>query len=117
MVKNVPKFQQLVSTLNYRKNRSIEKSPRDVKNSDFLSILYNKSFKKYTKPNFKIGIIFRISKNDIPFRKVNNPQFTDEVFEISAISTKKPPRYIINHLKKEKMLEKFYENELEKCSD
>ena len=117
MVKNVPKFQQLVSTLNYRRNRSIGKSPRDVKKSDFLSILYNKSFKKYTKPNFKIGITFRISKNDIPFRKVYKPQFTDEVFEISLISTKKPPRYIINHLEKEEILEKFYENELGKCSD
>ena len=44
--KLVPKLQQFVSTLNCRKNRSIGKSPRDVKNSDFLSILYNKSFKK-----------------------------------------------------------------------
>ena len=44
--KFVPKLQQFVSTLNCRKNRSIEKSPRDVKNSDLLSILYNKSVKK-----------------------------------------------------------------------
>ena len=43
----VPKLQQLVSTLNYRKNRSIGKSPRDVKKSDFLSIFYNKSFMKH----------------------------------------------------------------------
>ena len=48
--KFVPKLQQFVSTLNCRKNRSIGKSPRDVKNSDFLSILYNKSFKKYSVP-------------------------------------------------------------------
>ena len=53
--KFVPKLQQFVSTLNSLKNRSIGKSPRDVKNSDFLSILYNKSFKKYTKPKFKNG--------------------------------------------------------------
>ena len=44
--KFVPKLQQFVSTLNCRKNRSIGKSPRDVKNSDLLSILYNKSVKK-----------------------------------------------------------------------
>ena len=81
--------QQFVSTLNFRKNRSIGKSPRDVKNSDFLSILYNKSFKKYTKPKFKIGDRVRISKNYITFRKGYKPQFTDELFEISAISTKK----------------------------
>ena len=32
--KFVPKLQQFASTLNCRKNRSIGKSPRDVKNSD-----------------------------------------------------------------------------------
>ena len=51
--KFVPNLQQFVSTLNCRKNLSIGKSPRDVKNSDFLSVLYNKLFKKYTKPKFK----------------------------------------------------------------
>ena len=32
----------------------------------------------------------RISKKDIPFRKGYKPQHTDEIFEFSAISTKKP---------------------------
>ena len=110
-------MQQFVSTLSCPKNRSIGKSPRDGKNSDFLSILYNKSFKKYTKPKFKIGDRVRISKNDIPFRKGYKPQFTDEIFEISTISTKKPPTYIIKDLEKEKILGKIYEKELRKCSD
>ena len=87
--KFVPKLQQFVSTLNCRKNRSIGKSPRDVKNSYFLSILYNKSFKKFTKPKFKIGDRVRISKNEIPFRKGYKPQFTDEFCEISANATRK----------------------------
>ena len=86
--KFVPKLQQFVSTLNCRKNRSIGKSLKNVKNSEFLSILYNKSFKKYTKPKFKFDGRVRISKNDIRFRKGYKPQFTDEVFEISALSTK-----------------------------
>ena len=116
--KFVPKLQQFVSTLNCRKNRSIGKSPRDVKNNDFLSILYYKLFKKYTKPKFKIGDRVRISKkNYIPFRKGYKPQFTDEIFEILALSTKKPPTYIIKDLDKEEILGKFYEKELRKCSD
>ena len=102
--KFVPKLQQFVSTLNCRKNRSIGKSPRVVKNSNFLSIFYNKSFKKQFKPKFKIGERARISKNDIPFRKGYKPQFTDEIFEISAKSTKKPPTYIIKDLAKEGIL-------------
>ena len=54
----------------------------------------------------------RISKNDIPFRKGYKPQFTDKIFEISAVSAKKPPTYIIKDLDKEEILGK----ELRKCS-
>ena len=72
--KIVHKLQKFVSMLNCRKNRSNEKSPRDVKNSDFLSILYNKPFKKYTNSKFQIGDRVRISKKDIPFQKGYKPQ-------------------------------------------
>ena len=43
---------------------------------------------KCTKVKLEIGDRVRISKNDIPFRKGHKPQFTDDIFEISAISTK-----------------------------
>ena len=99
------------------RNRSIRKSPRDVKNTDFLSILYNKPLTTYKKLKFKVRDRVRISKTDISFRKGYKPQFTDEIFEISAISTKKPPTYITKDLDKEEILEKFYEKELRKCSD
>ena len=69
--KFIHKLQQFVSTMNCHVNRSIRKSPRDVKNTDFLSFLYNISIKKYHKLKFKIGDRVRISKND--FKK---PQFT-----------------------------------------
>ena len=107
--KIVHKLQQFVFTLNSRKNRSIGNSPRDVKNIDFLSILYNKSFKKYTNSKLQIGDRVIISKNDIPFQKGYKPQFTDGIFEVSAISTAKPPTYIIKDLEKEENLGKFYE--------
>ena len=105
--KFVLKLQQFVSTLNCRKNRSIGKSPRAVKNSDFLSILYKKSFKKYTKPKFKIGDRVRISKNYLPFRKGYKPQLKAKIFEISVKSTKKNPTYIIKDLEKKKFRENF----------
>ena len=115
--KFIYKLPQFVSTMNCRINRSIGKSPRDVKNTDFLSILYNKPLTRYKKLKFKVGDRVRISKNDIPFRKGYKPQLTDEIFEISAVSTKKPPTYIIKDLDKEEILGKFYEKELRKCSD
>ena len=107
----LPKF---VSTMNCRINISIGKSPRDVKNTDFLSILYNKPLIRLKKLKFKIGDIVRISRKDIPFQKVNKPQFTDEIFKISTISTKKPPLYIIKDLDNEEILGKIYEKELRK---
>ena len=109
----IHKLPQFVSTMNCRVNGSIGQSPRDVKNTDFLSILYNKSLTRYKKLKFKV----RISKNDNPFRKGYKPQFTDEFFEVSAISTKKPPTHIIKDLDKEEILGKFNEKELRKCSD
>ena len=36
----------------------------------------------------------RISKNDNSFQKGCKPYFADEIFEISAISTKKLPAYV-----------------------
>ena len=88
-----------------------------MKNIGFISILYNIQFMKYTKPKFKFGYGVRISKNDIRFRKGYKPQLTDEIFKILEKSTIKPPTYIIKDLEKEEIMGKFYEKELEKCSD
>ena len=105
--KFINKLPQFLSTMNCRINRSIGKSPRDVKNTDFLSILNNKPLTRYKKLKFKVGDRVRILKNDIQFRKGYKPQFTDEIFEISAVSTKKPPTYIIKDLDKEEILGKM----------
>ena len=69
--------------------------PNTVKNCDFMSILYSKLLREFKKPIFKIGDRVRISKYDLPFRKVYKPQFTREVFEVAAIATRKPPTYTI----------------------
>ena len=60
---------QLIAMLNSRNNRSIDMKPSQVKNSDFMSILYSKLLREYKKPKFGIGDRVRISKNDLPFRK------------------------------------------------
>ena len=95
--KFINKLPQFVSIMNCRINRSIGKSPRDIKNTDFLSILYNKPLTSYKKLKFKVGDRVRFSKNDIPFRKGYKPQFTDEILSLqkslhhtsSKISTKR----------------------------
>ena len=108
-VSNIHKLPHFVSTMKCGVNKSIGKSLRDVKNTDFLSILCNKPLTRYQKRKIKIGDRVRISKNDIPFRKGYKPQFTHEVLKIKAISTKKSPTYIIKDLDKEEILNFFFE--------
>ena len=91
----IHKLTQFVTTLNSRGNCSIDLIPKNVKNSEFLSILYSKPLREFKKPKFKVGDRVRISKYDLPFRKGYKPQFTKEVFKIVAISSKKPPTYTI----------------------
>ena len=88
------KLPQFIATMNSRNNLSIDMKPNHVKNSDFLSMLC-KPLREYKKPKFGIGDGVRISKYDLPFRKGYKPQFTQEIFEIVAIATKKPPTYTI----------------------
>ena len=51
-------------------------------------------------------------KYDLPFRKGYKPQLTREVFEIVAITTKKPPTYTIKDEQDEVIQGKFYQKEL-----
>ena len=47
--KLIQKLPQFVSKVNCRVSRANRESPRDVKNTDFLSILYNKPLTRYMK--------------------------------------------------------------------
>ena len=79
------KFSHFVTTLKSRKNCSIDLTAKNIKDSDFLSILYSKLLWDFMKPKFKIGDRMRISKYDVNFRKGYKPQYKKEVFEIVAI--------------------------------
>lgn len=112
--KYVHKLQDFVNTMNSRINRGTGMKPKSVKNSDVMKILYNKGMRKPTNVLFRVGDNVRISKTDIPFRKGYKPQFTDEIFEIQKISTRNPPTYKLIDMASEKILGKFYQNELKK---
>ena len=109
--KYIHKLTQFITTLNSR-NCSIDLLPKNVRNSGFLSILYSKPLREFRKPQFKIGNRVRISKYDLPFRKGNKPQFTQEVFEKVAISSRKPPTYTIKDEQDEIIRGKFFQKEL-----
>ena len=60
-----------------------------------MSVLYSKPLREYKKLKHGIGDKVFISKYDLRFRKGFTPQFTQEIFEIDAITTQKPPTYAI----------------------
>ena len=106
------KLTQFVTTLNSSRNYSIDLIPENVKNSEFLFILYSKPPREFRKPQFKIGDKIRISKCKLPFRKGYKPQFTQEVFEIVATSARKHPTYTIKDEQDEIIRAKFYRKDL-----
>ena len=54
--KHIHKLLQFIATMNSRNNRSIDMKPNHVKNSDFMSKLYNKPLREYKKPKFGFGV-------------------------------------------------------------
>ena len=87
-IHNLPQF---IATMISRNNSSIGMKPNHVKNSDYMSILYSKALREYKKPKYGIGDRVRFSEHDLPFKKGYKSEFTQKIFEIVAISTKKPP--------------------------
>ena len=114
--KYIHKLSQFITTLNSRRNKSIDMRPNTVKNCVFMSNLYSKPLREFKKPTFKIGDRVRISNYDLPFRKGYKPQFTREVSEIVAIATRRPPAYTIKDEQGEIIQGKFYQKELIKIS-
>ena len=110
--KYIHKLTQFVTTINSRRSCSIDMIPKNVKNSDFLSILYSKPLREFRKFKFNVGDRVRISKYDLLFRKGYKPQFTKEGFENVAISSKKPPTYTIKHEQDEIIRGRFYQKGL-----
>ena len=109
--KYIYKVTQLVTTLNSIRNCSIDLIPKNVQNSDFLFILYSKPLREFRKPQSKIGDRFRISKYDLACKKGYWPPLTQEVFEIVAISSRKPLKYTKKDEQDEIIRGKFYQKE------
>ena len=80
---------QFVKILNARKTRTINMIPNKVKNFDFMSILYCQHIRDLTPAKFTIGDKVRNSKTDLPFRKGCKPQFTEQIFEVVALASRK----------------------------
>ena len=110
------KLTQFATTQNFRRICSIDLRPKKGENSDLLSTLYSKPLREFRKPKFKIGDIVRNSKYDLPFRNGYKPRFTQEIFKIVAISSRKPPAHTKKDERNEVIHGEFNQNELIKVN-
>ena len=106
------KLSQFVKILNSTTTRTTNRVPNKVKISDFMSILYGQPIRELTPLKFSISDKVCISKIDIPFRKCYEPRFTEEVFEIVAHASRKPPKYTVKDNQNLLIRGKFYEKEM-----
>ena len=109
--KHIHELSQFSKTLNPKKCGPIDFMPKKIKNSDFFSFLYSKPLREFRRLNIKVWDRVRISKYDLPFRKVYKPKITQEVFEIVAITSGKPPTYNLKDEKDEIIYGNFYQKE------
>ena len=108
-------YKVFVQTIISRVNRVTKLAPNKVTRKNVLalvSLMSNSSSKLVQKPKFYVGDYVRIAKVDLSFRKGYKQIFTDEVFEIVAISTVNPPTYSLTDAEKEEISGQFYEKEL-----
>ena len=118
--KYVDKLELFLHTMNNRINTSTGLRPVDVKNHDYVYVQHNSTHRQripqWKKPKFKKGDNVRLAYESSPFRKGYKAQFTDQIYEIYSIATKKPiVTYKVKDLNSNKVLKgRYYEQELQK---
>ena len=109
----IDKLNDIVNEYNNTYHRTIKMKPVDVKDNIYIN------FKKEVNqkdPKFKVGDNVRISKYKNIFAKGYTPNWSEEVFVIKKVKNTVPWTYVINDLNSEKVIETFYEEELQKTN-
>ena len=109
---------KLLSAYNHSYHRSIKTIPASVNihNADHVwRMLYGADVRP-TRTNFKfnVGDTVRISMATRPFRKGYLPNWTTELFTVSAKIARHPPVYMIKDYDGEELDGTFYEQELQR---
>ena len=109
----IDKLNDIVNEYNNTYHRTSKMKPVDVKDNIYIN------FKKevnHKDPKFKVGDNVRISKYKNIFAKGYTPNWSEEVFVIKKVKNTVPWTYVINDLNSEKVIETFYEKELQKTN-
>ena len=103
----------IVNRYNNTVHRTIKIKLIDVTNDSCAE--YNEDFNKKS-PKFKVNDHVRISNYKNIFAKGYVPNWSEEVFIVNEIKNTVPWTYTINDLNGEKVIERFYEKELQKTN-
>jgi hypothetical protein len=108
----------IINGINNTINRTNGVAPNSVTDENSMALL-RKVYKQPVEnqnPKFQVGDIVRIDKEKGVFGKYYLPNFTEELFRISAVKTTNPPHYKIVDLEGEEIKGVFYEEELSKTN-
>lgn len=110
---------QLINNYNNTKHsttrlKPVEASKKSNENRVYLNLYPDTPTGSKKTPKFQIGDKVRISKKKGTFEKGYTPNWTEEVFTISAIQKTDPTTYKIKDLNEEPIEGSFYEPELQK---
>ena len=114
--KYIHKLPQFITTLNSRRNSSIDMRPNTVMNCDFMSTLYSKPLREFKKPTLKIGLKNANRKIWLAFSQRLQTAVYARSFWNCSNSNKKPPKYTIKDEQGEVIQGKFYQKELIKVN-
>ena len=112
---------EVVDFYNNRRHRTIKMTPKAASRKSvekkLLSTVYNYN-RVRVKTKFKVGDFVRVSKAKYIFSRGFHPQFTPEVFEVTAVNNKHPPTYKIKAAYTgEEIVGTFYEPEMTRVKD
>ncbi len=108
-------LEKLVSNYNNAKHSSIGMKPSDVNKKDKWQVwlrLYGSNLSDYPNPKLRMGDTVRLSKYKNIFGRGFEPNFSEEIFEVSKVYQGDPMTYEIQDHTGEKILGRFYKNEL-----
>ena len=103
----------IIDEYNNTYHKTIKMKPVDVGDDSFAKFNEKSNEKD---PKFKVGDHVRISKFKNVFAKGYTPNWSDEIFVVKKIKKTMPWKCIINDLNGEKIVESFYEKELQKTN-
>lgn len=119
----VDNFDELLHTYNVRYHRSIKMSPTQAERSESHVQLFRLVRKKLMglkkeKAQFAVGDLVRIKKLKNLFTRTYDNQFTEEIFTVKSVNTKRPvPTYDLKDLANEEITGKFYAWEMSKVGE